>query len=99
MKIYAVMDPLEDCDGPVALYATRELAQASINSLLERLLKEWRQEEQRAGQPIPRQGVKTRLADGSVAVVPQTYDHPGSFDEWCARHGHRWIDELEVIEK
>lgn len=93
MKVYAVMDPLEDDNGPVALYATRELAEASIAQDRERLLRQWSGRVDRAGTPIPRQGYK----DGKGGIVPQIHGHPGSFEDWLMSQGERWIEEWDVI--
>ena len=94
MKVYAVMDVLEDCDGPVALYATRELAEAAVGSEHDRLRRQWQREADRAGQPIPRQGYK----DGHGGIIPQVLGHPGPFEDWLRGRGARWVEELEVIE-
>jgi hypothetical protein len=42
--------------------------------------------------------VKERQADGSVAVVPQTYPHPGDFEDWCRARGGQWIEEYDVVD-
>ena len=94
MKVYAVMDPIEDWEGPVAIYATRELAEAAIAEDVERLRRQWFGRVDLAGKPIPRQGYK----DGKGGIIPQVHEHPGSFDDWLRSQGQRWIDEWDVIE-
>ena len=101
MKVYAVMDDGNEAPVIVAVYATRELAEAALGAEHELWRRAWQREVDRAGQPIPRVGYRLRTGEGPNAgttTVPQREEHPGTFEDWFRNRGGQWIEEWEVID-
>lgn len=99
MKVYVVWTDEHEVTM-VDLFATRELAEASIEKDTKALRRRWEAQQRLAGTERTDEAYfQERQADGTMIRVKKRHKPPPPWEDYLRMHDKPWIEEYEVRDK